>query len=119
MSKIDEAIQTLRDIKKLMSRHAKPGVVNMNEEALTEQQFVRGFGTKVKAVRWSGRLDMVGLTVLGKNTGICITRGPDGKRRVRAIDVIDGKMHVTTRYLLLKDKDSLSNLQRGLLNWIQ
>lgn len=120
MKMTDRCIQTLRDIERLVGRHRRAGVVNMDEEALSEEQFVRSFGTKVKKVRLSKRLDMVGLLVVGRFNGIWVTRGDDGKRRVRAVDVdADGKIHVLNRVLVLNNKDSLSNLQRGLLNWVK
>lgn len=119
MGIIDRRLQALRDIKLLQARHKRRGVEDMDEESMTEPQFVRAFGTKVKIVHLSHRLDMVGLMIAGRFNGILITRGGDKQRRVRAVDIIDGKMHVTQRFLVLKDKDSLSNLQRGLLNWVQ
>lgn len=120
MGYIQRQLDGLRDLKILLGRNKRSGVTNPDEEALTEQEFVRSFGTKVKAVRLSNRLDMVGLILLGSNTGIWITRGAkDGLRRVRAVDVVDGKVHPTARYLLLRHKDSLSNLRQGLLRWIQ
>lgn len=119
MSYIQRQLEGLRDLGILLSRNKRQGTQNMDEESMTEQQFIRSFGTKVKGVRLSKRLDMVGLMILGKHVGIWITRGPDHRRRVRAVDIIDGKIHITNRFLVLKDKDSLSNLQRGLLNWVQ
>lgn len=119
MGPIDRALQALRDIQKLKARHVCRDDSPENEEALTEQQFVRAFGTKVKTVRLSKRRDMVGLIVSGTHNGIWITRGADKKRRVRAVDIVDGKLHVTSRFLVLNNKDSLSNIQRGLLNWVQ
>lgn len=113
-------IQALMDVQRLVSRHRRVGIVDMDEEALSEEQFVRSFGTKVKKVRLSHRLDMVGLLIVGQFNGIWITRGEDSKRRVRAVDVdADGKIHVLNRVLVLNNKDSLSNLQRGLLNWVK
>lgn len=119
MGYIQRQLDGLRDIGILLTRNKRPGIKHMDEESMTEQQFIRSFGTKVKGVRLSKRLDMVGLIILGQHVGIWITRGADNKRRVRAVDVVDGKMRVTPRFLILKDKDSLSNLQRGLLNWVQ
>lgn len=119
MASIERQLQTLRDIQKLQARHKREGIEHMDEESMSEIAFVRAFGTKVKLVRWSNRLDMVGLILAGRFNGIWITRGADHKRRVRAVDIVDGKLSVTHRFLLLKDKDSLSNLQKGLLNWVQ
>lgn len=119
MGIIDRKIQTLRDIQRLQARHKRASDVVVEEESMTETAFVRAFGTKVKIVHWSRRTDMVGLMLAGRFTGIWITRGADKQRRVRAVDIVDGKMRITSRFLVLKDKDSLSRLQRGLFNWVQ
>lgn len=119
MGATDVKLKALLDYKRLLTRNKRDGVVDVDKEPMTEAQFVRGFGTKVRQVRWSRRIDMVGLILLGKNTGIWITRGPNNLRRVRVLNVADGKMQATQRFLELKSGDSLSNLQPGLLNWVQ
>lgn len=116
---IQRQLGSLHELSILLNRNKRRVPDIVDEESMTEQQFVRSFGTKVKSVRWSKRKDMVGLVVLGLHVGIWITRGTDNLRRVRAVNVVDGKMQITKRFLLLSDRDSLSNLQKGLLNWVQ
>lgn len=115
-----ESIQrTLRDIAKLRARNAKPEH-HEPKESVTEREFVRKFGTKVRKVRWSGRGDMVGLLVLGETSGIWITRdAKTGMRYARLVSVENYNMTVTDRKLLLRHSDSLTYLWRGLLNWIK
>jgi len=116
---IDRIEQTLKDIEKLKSRNQRPTVCHTQHEAVSERDFVRKFGTKVASVRYSGRADMVGLIVAGRESGIWITRDKNGQRWCRCIDVKNGQMHVTERKLMLRDRDSLTFLWRGLLNWIK
>lgn len=116
---VDRQIRALRDVQNLLSRHRHAQIVDMREEASSEIAFVRFFGAKVKQVRWSHRLDLVGLMLLGYHNGIEIVRGPDGKRRVRAVDVSNGTVKALNRELVLKDRDSLVHLRRGLLNWVK
>lgn len=115
-----ESIQsTLRSIAKLKERNARPEHREPKEQ-FTEREFVRKFGTKVCKVRWSNRGDMVGLLVLGKTSGIWITRdAKTGLRYARLINIEDYSMTVTDRKLLLRHSDSLTYLWRGLLNWIK
>jgi hypothetical protein len=91
-----------------------------NRERMSERDFIRAFGDKVKKSRLSHRADFVGLVILGNSQGFMITSDDSGVRKLRLIDVDEkGNAHVTHRYLILKDKDSLSNLQRGLLKWVR
>ena len=105
------------------SLHAQVSVVSSqkNRERLSERQFVRGFGDKVKKVRYGNRADFVGLLVLGKFQGFIVTSDQRaGVRRVRHMDIDQqGHSHITRRFLELKDHESLSNLQRGLLKWVR
>lgn len=116
---IESIKETLRDIAKLKERNAKPEH-HESKEPVSEREFVRKFGTKVRKVRWSNRGDMVGLLVLGETSGIWITRDTKtGMRHARLINVEDYNMTVTDRKLLLRHSDSLTYLWRGLLNWIK
>jgi hypothetical protein len=91
-----------------------------NRERMSEREFVRMFGDKVKKVRLSNRADYVGLTVLGKFQGFTITSDNSGVRKLRLIDIDEeGRSHVTARFLRIKAHDSISNLQRGLLKWVR
>ena len=92
---------------------------NPNRERMTEREFVRSFGDKVKHVRLSNRADYVGLLLLGKFQGFLITSDDSGERKVRLVDIEDGKWHVTRRALRVKSHDSISNLQRGLLRYVR
>ena len=116
---IESIRRTLSDIAKLKARNARPEHHEPKEQ-VTEREFVRKFGTKVRKVRWSNRGDMVGLLVLGETSGIWITRdAKTGLRYARLINVEDYNMTVTDRKLLLRHSDSLTHLWRGLLNWIK
>ena len=116
---IESIKETLRDIAKLKARNACPEHHEPKEQ-VTEREFVRKFGTKVRKVRWSNRGDMVGLLVLGETSGIWITRdAKTGLRYARLVNVEDYNMTVTDRKLLLRHSDSLTYLWRGLLNWIK
>lgn len=116
---IESIKETLRDIAKLKERSAKPEH-HESKEPVTEREFVRKFGTKVRKVRWSNRGDMVGLLVLGETSGIWITRdAKTGLRYARLVNVENYNMAVTDRKLLLRHSDSLTYLWRGLLNWIK
>ncbi len=116
---IERQIQTLADYQKLRSRNKRDGAVGISAEPESQRDFVRKFGDKVKNVRYTHRADYVGLTVLGKNTGFIITINDKQERKLRLINVVDGKMKITNRYLRLKDAQSCCNLQRGLLAWVQ
>lgn len=115
---IDRIEQTLLDIAKLKARNAAPVVCHTQHEGVSERELVRKFGTKVAHVRYSNRQDMVGLIVAGKSSGIWITRDKDGQRWCRLLDIDNGQMSVTHRKLLLRDRDSLTFLWRGLLHWV-
>ena len=89
-------------------------------EEMSEREFVRSFGDKVKKVRWSQRADFVGLTILGRFQGITITLDEkSGERKVRLVDIDGDVYHVTKRYLRVKSHNSISNLQRGLLRYVR
>jgi hypothetical protein len=92
----------------------------VNRERMSEREFVRMFGDKIKKVRYSHRADYVGLIVLGRFQGFIITSDYSGERKLRLIDVDEqGKSRVTRRFLRVKQHDSISNLQRGLLKWVR
>ena len=89
-------------------------------EAVSERQFVRMFGTKVRKVRYSNRPDFVGLMVVGDNIGFLIVKDAKGNRKARLVNVEnDNRVVLTNRYLGLRHNDSLTNLWRGLLNYVQ
>lgn len=92
-----------------------------NREEMSQRAFVRAFGDKVKRYRLSARADFIGLMVLGFNQGIMVTGEADGShRKLRIVDVLDsGHISVTKRYITLRDNESVSNLQRGLLRWVR
>lgn len=85
-----------------------------NAEPMTEREFVRKFGDKVKAVRWSGNPDFVGLSVRGDRLGFVVTKN-NGVRRVRFIVKEDGSWHITKRYIPVHHNDSISHMWKGLL----
>ena len=119
MDAIDRIGQALHDIRVLKSRNAKPPH-HEPKEPISERDFVRKFGTKVKKVRWSGRGDMVGLLVVGNTSGFWITRNAtSGKRYVNIIDVLNNKLIPTERRFVLKNSDSLHYMWRGLLNFVR
>lgn len=127
----DIAIEALNIVKKLERRgaahrqacdnahRAQVAAGDENREELSERMFVRLFGDKVAHVRYSGRADFVGLMVYGRHIGFIVTRDAKLRRRLRII-TIDEQNHVrlTPRYIVLTKQDSLSNLQRGLLRWV-
>lgn len=99
------------------NRPKKPDV--KQREELTEREFVRRMGPSVRSYRLSNRADYVGLVVCGSNTGFIITRDDKtGERKLRLIDVLGDKKHVTHRYILLKNKDSASLLVAGLRPYV-
>lgn len=120
------------EIAKLMKRGA--GNAHNNEQAqrtdnkkdpsretMSERMFVRAFGTKAKRVRYSNRADFVGLMIMGTDIGFMVVKDVDGRRKLRVLErnPVDDKLILTNRYRVLKSQDSLTNLQRGLLNWVQ
>ena len=115
---MDRKVEAVEDYWKLRVRNTRPSTEGISHEPMTERQFVRSFGTKVAKSRLSGRPDFVGLLVLGRNTGFWITRNGD-ERLCRLVDITDGKLTVTKRFIRCKHFDSLSNLQRGLLRYVQ
>lgn len=89
-------------------------------EPLTEAEFVRKFGVKVKRVRYSRRTDFVGLILYGEHNGIWIVRSAQGTRLVRLLDLDkSGKVSVLKRFVLVRQDDSLSNMVPGLLNFVR
>lgn len=119
MDAIDRIGQTLHDISILKSRNAKPPH-HESKEQITERDFVRKFGTKVKKIRWSGRGDMVGLLVVGNTSGFWITRNANtGKRYVTILDANNNQLIPTERRFVLKHHDSLHYMWRGLLNFVR
>lgn len=125
-------LSALAEIKKLTTRGIKNSHANVNahrtdykedksRETLSEREFVRKFGSKVKRVRYSNRADFVGLMVLGDSIGFLVVRDKSGQRKLRIIErsEVDHAVTLTNRYRPLKTEDSLSNLQRGLLAWVQ
>jgi hypothetical protein len=113
----------VHDLDRLAKRHADVVARTpdfSNKEALAERDFVRMFGTKVRKVRYSNRADFVGLLVVGDNVGFLIVKDKAGERKARLVNIrTDNSMVLTKRYLPLRNNDSLSNLQRGLLNYVQ
>lgn len=115
---IERGEEAKRSNSSLKAHHADR--VQSGRESMSEREFVRSFGDKVKKVRWSQRADFVGLTILGRFQGITITLDDkSGERKVRLVDVDNGMTHVTKRYLRVKSHDSISNLQRGLLKYVR
>lgn len=116
----DLLLQVKKDAIKLATRNKRPGTCNVAEEPMSERDFVRAFGTKVKSVRYSNRQDFVGLMICGANTGFWVVMDKETKlRKCRIITIMKGRVVVTNRELKLKADDSMSNLQRGLLRWVQ
>ena len=132
MSRIDRAIEALKDVAKLKERghhfHKRDAYIGgadsvkdrLHGEPISERAFVRAFGDKVKRVRLSNRADFVGLMIMGNRCGFTITKPSAKVRRLRVLGINnDGSLKVTTRYIDLKENDSLTNLQKGLLRWVQ
>ena len=132
MSRIDRAIEALKDVAKLRERghhfHKRDSYIGgadsvkdrLHGEPISERAFVRAFGDKVKRVRLSNRADFVGLMIMGNSCGFTITKPSAKVRRLRVLGINnDGSLKVTTRYIDLKENDSLTNLQKGLLRWVQ
>lgn len=116
---VTNTIEALKSVARALHKNTHHQIEGLEAEELNEHQFVRKFGDKVKRVHYSKRVDMVGLLILGKTSGIWITKGDDGFRRVRVVETDkNGVMHVTRRYVQLKDGDSLTNMQPGLLRWV-
>lgn len=111
------------DLRKLdertKSRHADRPDFKVRED-ISERQFVRMFGTKVRKVRYSNRPDFVGLMILGDNIGFLIVKNEKGHRKARLINIeTDNRLTLTHRYIGLRHNDSLTHLWRGLLNYVQ
>lgn len=91
-----------------------------NTETMSEKMFIRAFGSKVWRVRYSNRPDYVGLMILGRSVGFIVRRTSDNKRELRLINVKEhGRLEFTNRRYLLKKPDSLSNMQPGLLRFVE
>lgn len=95
-------------------REERARKMNVPHESMNEREFIRSFGSKAKSVRYSGRPDFVGLVVRGDRLGFMVVKHGD-HRRVRFIMFENGKWVVTKRYIPLRNDDSLSDMQRGLL----
>ena len=80
MSRIDRAIEALKDVAKLKERghhfHKRDAYIGgadsvkdrLHGEPISERAFVRAFGDKVKRVRLSNRADFVGLMIMWSAT---------------------------------------------------
>lgn len=117
MLPLDQHLTVLNDIRKLLTRRQRVGTANIDQEPINEREFVRGFGAKVTRVRYSGRVDFVGLIVVGKHGGFWVTAA-DGKRRLRKIVIENGQFKVTPTMIELRNNDSVTNLKPGLLKWV-
>lgn len=115
---IERGEEAKRSNSSLKARHVDR-VQSGTRESMSEREFVRSFGDKVKKVRWSQRADFVGLTILGRFQGFTVTSDDSGVRKVRLIDIDGTLVHVTKRYIRVKSHDSISNLQRGLLKYVR
>lgn len=113
----------IHDLQKLEERSRKLHADRPDfktKEAVSERDFVRMFGTKVRKVRYSGRADFVGLMVLGHSIGFLIVKDAKNRRKARLVNVDDNnRVILTNRYIGLRHNDSLTNLWRGLLNYVQ
>lgn len=86
----------------------------------TEKAFVRRFGTKALVVGYSGRDDLVGLRIVGKNSGFEIERNTKtGSRYLRILEVIGTQVWRTPRKLPLRFKTSEHDLVPGLRSWVR
>jgi hypothetical protein len=91
-------------------------------EPLSARSFIRLFGDKVKRYRLTHRPDFVGLMVLGWQSGFVVERDEKtGLRVLRRVDVTHENHNdyvITNKALRLSHRDSVCNLQRGLLKWV-
>lgn len=113
---------TMQDILNLRARRdarKQQAIDAKNGEPETEREFVRHFGSKVRAVRYSGRADYVGLTVRGDRLGFMVVRTTKGDRRVRFIVKEDGHWQVAKKYIPVHHKDSIAHMWRGLLRNVE
>lgn len=101
---------------KAKQRNAAKGDPRM-AEPMTQREFVRHFGSKVKKVRYTDARDFVGLMVVGTRMGFTIVRHKD-HRRIRIVVMEDGRWAPTKVYIPLRDKDSASYMWRGLLRYV-
>lgn len=114
-----QQLKNALDVHKFMSSRAKKAPERGQAgETISENAFIRKFGAKPKKIVRSGRLDMIGLIVLGDSTGFVVTRDGDG-RAVKKLYLFRGQYRLMPDPPLpLKSGDSLSNLCQGLLNWV-
>lgn len=114
-----ERIKVALEVHKFITTRAKKAPDRGDAgETISENDFIRKFGAKPKKVVRSGRLDMIGLIVVGDTTGFVVTRDGDG-RAVKKLYLFRGQYRLMPdKPLPLKRGDSLSNLYQGLLNWV-
>ena len=117
---IAETEKVMKDIKTLKTRNKRPGVLSgVAKEPISEREFVRKFGSKVAHVRYSNRVDFVGLMISGHKCGVWVTATSNGTRKLRRFVIVNGEMKVIPTVIELRNDDSVTNLFKGLLNWIQ
>lgn len=114
-----DKLKVLADIQRLTSRHKRAASDERVIEPITEVLFVRRFGAKVANVRFSRRSDFVGLLVLGKHSGFCVTADSNNVRVLNKCTVSLDGVKVTSTSIVLRSDDSVTNLQPGLLKWVQ
>ena len=114
-----EKLKALIDVRTVTTRRRRAAEVPLAEEPSTERDFVRRFGAKVASLRLSGRKDFVGLMVLGKCKGFWVTADTKGNRYLRKLGISNGHINVTSTVIKLRNEDSVTNLQPGLLKWVQ
>lgn len=119
-------IKVLERAAQVQAHHGQRENVNdASREPMSERQFINAFGSKVVFFRLSNRADFVGCIVCGKNTGLMVHRTDKGERRIRFLTVepckeqIHGRMTVTTRYLRVRENDSISNMLPALRKYVQ
>ena len=107
----------VRDIRKL-SQH-KPAAIAFSDN---EKAIVRRFGTKVHVVRYSKREDLIGLRILGIQSGFEVEARPGHKdgRLLRLLDIDErGNVLRTRRFLRLRYNDSVHDLVCGLWSYVR
>lgn len=113
--RLANTMQTLLTLQERAEARKHRAVEAKDGEPISEQQFVRGFGSKVRNVRFSGRADYVGLTIRGDRLGFMVVRTSKGERRIRFIVKEDGGWHVAKKYIPVHHNDSIAAMQKGLL----
>lgn len=104
-------------LKRVNARAPKKPYSNVPREPMTEHEFVRKFGTKVKIVHFGGRPDFVGLTLKGERLGFMVVKHGE-QRRIRVIMKEGNHWTVTKVYIPLRHDDSASFMWRGLLRYV-